>query len=389
MSDRVVLDGDLSLTNVIDGQGGTYNRYDWRGYSAYEVAVQEGFVGTKAEWLASLQGATGPQGEQGIQGQTGPQGPKGEQGIQGPQGPKGEQGIQGIQGPKGDPGDDYILTEQDKQEIAGLVDTPVDDVQINGTSVVTDGVANVPIAGTNSLGVIQTHPDYGIEVFRNTLKINPANDSRVKAGVNGNNPIVPSNQHASAFYGIAKAAGDTTQSQSSNPVGTYTEEAKTAIRTMLGLPRYTEAEVIADVTTDEDLDSVIVNVDSSGQPFSLRNAKIYIQYPPSTTGAASYTLVKVTGHRLSDDANYDYGLPTFQISTSGLKALHFFKSTCGIVEQYSFCDNTAITKTLSSIRSYNTMDLVDYITAVNLVQYSGTSSMIPAGTKITIQGIRA
>ena len=265
MSDTVILDGELSLTNQLDGQGGVYSRYDWRGYSAYEIAVQEGFEGTKAEWLASLQGATGPQGEQGIQGQTGPQGPKGEQGIQGPQGPKGDtgakgdtgeqgaQGIQGekgdkgdkgdtgatgpqgIQGPKGDPGDDYILTEQDKQDIAGLVDTPVDDVQINGTSVVTDGVANVPIAGTNSLGVIQTHPDYGIEVFRNTLKINPANDSRVKAGVNGNNPIVPSNQHASAFYGLAKAAGDTTQSQSSNAIGTYTEEAKTAIRTMLGL----------------------------------------------------------------------------------------------------------------------------------------------------------
>ena len=123
MSDTVILDGELSLTNQLDGQGGTYSRYDWRGYSAYEVAVQEGFVGTKAEWLASLQGATGPQGIQ---------------------------GIQGIQGQKGDPGDDYILTEQDKQEIAGMVDTPVNDVQINGTSIVTDGVANVPIAAIDT-----------------------------------------------------------------------------------------------------------------------------------------------------------------------------------------------------------------------------------------------
>ena len=34
-----------------------------RGYSAYEIAVQNGFVGTEQEWLDSL---VGPQGEQGT-----------------------------------------------------------------------------------------------------------------------------------------------------------------------------------------------------------------------------------------------------------------------------------------------------------------------------------
>ena len=37
------------------------------------------------------------------------------------------------------------------------------------------------------------------------------------------------------FYGLAKIAGDTTQAASSNPVGTYTEQAKIAIKTMLGI----------------------------------------------------------------------------------------------------------------------------------------------------------
>jgi len=39
-----------------------------QGKSAYEVAVEEGYVGTEEEWLASL---VGPQGQQGIQGETG------------------------------------------------------------------------------------------------------------------------------------------------------------------------------------------------------------------------------------------------------------------------------------------------------------------------------
>lgn len=47
------------------------------GPSAYEVAVENGFVGTEAEWLASLigpEGPEGPQGEQGIQGEPGADG---------------------------------------------------------------------------------------------------------------------------------------------------------------------------------------------------------------------------------------------------------------------------------------------------------------------------
>lgn len=47
------------------------------GASAYVVAVKNGFKGTETEWLASLKGATGPQGEKGATGATGPQGEKG------------------------------------------------------------------------------------------------------------------------------------------------------------------------------------------------------------------------------------------------------------------------------------------------------------------------
>lgn len=32
---------------------------NWRGYSAYEIAVKNGFEGTEAQWLESLKGADG------------------------------------------------------------------------------------------------------------------------------------------------------------------------------------------------------------------------------------------------------------------------------------------------------------------------------------------
>ena len=111
----------------------------------------------------------------------------------------------------------------------------VGDVQINGTSIVGDGVANIPIASANTFGVIKITADYGITIMPSGhLIINYANDARVKAGLTENTPIVPYNQHKSVFYGLAKIAGHD-EKNSTLPVGQYSEEAKTAIRTMLGL----------------------------------------------------------------------------------------------------------------------------------------------------------
>lgn len=104
-----------SLRNAVNLQGTLY-KMGTKGYSAYEVAVQQGFKGTVDEWLASLvgpqglQGETGPRGEQGPQGiqgpkgETGATGATGPQGIQGEKGEPGEQGPQGIEGPQGNTG---------------------------------------------------------------------------------------------------------------------------------------------------------------------------------------------------------------------------------------------------------------------------------------------
>ena len=81
------------------------------------------------EWrdLGQLEGAQGPKGEKGTKGDKGDAGEKGDKGdtgaagATGPQGEAGAAGATGPQGPKGDPGNDYVLTASDKQEIAGIV----------------------------------------------------------------------------------------------------------------------------------------------------------------------------------------------------------------------------------------------------------------------------
>ena len=51
-----------------------------RGYSAYQVAVANGFNGTEEEWLASLKGAAGPAGDNGKDGKDGKDGSNGADG---------------------------------------------------------------------------------------------------------------------------------------------------------------------------------------------------------------------------------------------------------------------------------------------------------------------
>lgn len=113
----------------------------------------------------------------------------------------------------------------------------VSDVQVNGTSVVTSGVANVPIADGSTLGVVKKDgTGFSIEISSSGAISVVGADSATIKGANANNkrPIVPARQHEAVFYGLAKAAGDSTQSASANAVGTYTDSAKDKIQSMLG-----------------------------------------------------------------------------------------------------------------------------------------------------------
>lgn len=108
--------GDTGATGPIgpagpqgpEGQPGKDGVIGKDGKSAYQIAVDNGYKGTEAQWLASLKGETGPQGVQG------------EQGIQGPQGEPGVQGPQGIPGEKGEPGAGISISG----EVATYADLP-------------------------------------------------------------------------------------------------------------------------------------------------------------------------------------------------------------------------------------------------------------------------
>lgn len=183
------------------------------GDSAYEEALNNGFVGTESEWLASLvgpKGDVGDTGPQGLQGDTGPIGetgdsayeeavangfigtesewlesligPKGETGAIGPEGPQGIQGIQGEQGETGATGDkgwSPVLSLVSRNDafvleitdwIGGQGTKPTDLGYIGLTGIVSDindgiNVRGPAGTGTGNVNTSGTVSDLDVAVF--------------------------------------------------------------------------------------------------------------------------------------------------------------------------------------------------------------------------------
>ena len=145
---------DTALTDInarIVAAGGIQGE---RGYSAYDIATQNGYAGSEGEWLASLKGErgdAGPVGPQGPEGPVGPQGSQGETGATGSQGPQGETGVAGATGPGGPAGPTGPQGPQGPQGPAGQ--------DGGGTVAQIQAIADAGDAAT--LSAAQTYADAG------------------------------------------------------------------------------------------------------------------------------------------------------------------------------------------------------------------------------------
>ena len=100
-------------------------------------------------------------------------------------------------------------------------------------------IQKTDIATQSTAGLVKVL-DNGNVTFNenNQLVLTLAGTAVVKTG-QSDHPISVTHQHEAAFYGLAKAAGQDMKN-SGNAVGTYTTEAASAIRTMIGAGTYTK-----------------------------------------------------------------------------------------------------------------------------------------------------
>lgn len=132
--------------------------------------------------------------------------------------------------------DDYATNEALTavvNSVDNALDQKVNDVQINGSSILQNGVANMPLASASEYGVVKSAGSQGTSISSGILGIYPATETNIKEATHNYRPIVPLHQHKSVFYGLAKLAG-ADMAQSSNAVGTYTDAAKQGIQKLFG-----------------------------------------------------------------------------------------------------------------------------------------------------------
>lgn len=170
--------------------------------------------------------------------------------LDGAPGAKGDTGAPGAQGIPGvsptitvtDITGGHRVTITDADHPGGIsfdvmdgtdADAPVQDVQVNGVSVLNNKIGNVPLASSSVYGVSRADASLGIGVNGGALYISRAYTNNMKSGASTYLPIVPSNQHISAFYALAKLAGADMASTTGDVVGVYPEAQKSAIHEML------------------------------------------------------------------------------------------------------------------------------------------------------------
>lgn len=140
-------EGYIGTVALRDGAGsGGSGAAGEDGASAYEIAVQNGFVGTEAQWLASLVGPAGADGATGPKGDTGATGAAST--VAGPQGPKGDTGAAGANGqgvPAGGLAGQVLVKVSDSDFDAEWVDFPFEVIQ----QMIDDAIAGNGGGGTD------------------------------------------------------------------------------------------------------------------------------------------------------------------------------------------------------------------------------------------------
>ena len=114
-------------------------------------------------------------------------------------------------------------------------DTALQDVQVNGTSVVSGTTANIPKASNSTLGVVQTNGSYGIEISANGyIATIPAAEATLVAKLNGRNVVVANNLDIAIREGLGNNSLTWTDAYKTSARNTIGAGAKTIIREWVG-----------------------------------------------------------------------------------------------------------------------------------------------------------
>lgn len=313
-------------------------------------------------------------------------------------------GKDGAPGEKGDPGETtYIENPYDdtelKSEIATKITAPENpevgkvfkiksvnddgtfigewadganlDVQIDGESIVSDGVAEIPKAKNNgTYGVIKlTGAFAGITIDgKGNLKLQPAYNKYFDTRFDCGAPITVGNLD----YAVKSAMTD-------GKGAVWTAEEQAAARERMDAEQGSY-RLIADMVLEEDTSSIVIDKDLNGEPLSLKTARVIVQHPvPRESG-------KTNGYVLINNTGVYYGAVDLKASN---------QVTVTMVDVYVYGENAPafatfppavpiqIAQTRNSAVSYG--NVVQYFEKINVITVLA-NYYIDKGARIIILG---
>ena len=138
------------------------------GRSAYEIAIENGFVGTVAEWLESLKGRNGIDGKDGLPGKDGKDGADGLPGKDGTNGKDGRDGIDGKDGVSPDL-TNYPDTDAVKALVQDAVQPLLQQAHIHKNLNVLDDLTADELFLLRALQEFEDDTTYNIQTFREAI----------------------------------------------------------------------------------------------------------------------------------------------------------------------------------------------------------------------------
>lgn len=302
------------------------------------------------------------------EGRPGRDGTDGKDGAAGVKGDKGDKGDPGANGAPGKDGSDATVTAQNIEAALGYA--PVRDVQIAGSSVLVDGVANVPIASVTGAGVVSIlYPaDSGIWNDNGSLKISYATDSEISTRSGFRKTIVCANLDTAVKAAMCDGKG-----------AAWTAAEQKAARERMGIPG--DYELIEEITLAEE-SSIVRSREPNGILYNFAAIMLRAEFPASDK-TGNIFLKYIIGNIRNDITSYflspynanavKYGYSKVWLENGRYRS-GWWSCTENHGQYAQYYENPAQQDKYS-------------IADGNIVKFN--TDVMAAGTKISIYGVRA
>lgn len=302
--------------------------------------------------------------------------PEGKPGRDGTDGKDGKDGAPGAKGDKGEPGSDANVTAANVEAALGY--KPVKDVQVSGSSVLMDGVANVPMADVGVFGAIKfgAAQSTGFWVNDGVPYLSYATDAEISGRTGQRKTIVCTNLDYAVKAAMCDGKG-----------AAWTSAEQAAARSRMGLDK--SYELIEEIVLEENTSVIERDAEPNGNPYAFSKIKVLIIGMNSSGADAYYALTSNLLNKQTVSINSISGKnitykSLFEIICDGALTTSYGNQQPG----YNVSLNTLLRVSDMPVNTYfwPSGNIEGFIIRPNDVS---SSAQLVAGTTIKIYGVRA